>query len=100
MKKEIKKSKKSSSKEDIEKVSELPENIMRRDAIKRIALLFTGGIAGTFMANSCIPYSDYSDYDDYYDYYDYYYNYYSNYHNYSDYYYNYYSNYSNYKGTD
>jgi len=67
-----------------------PDNIKRREALKRIAYMTVGGITGASLLNSCIPLP----YDDYSDYTDYYYNYYSNYYN--NYYYNYYSVYSAY----
>lgn len=92
MKKEIKLSKKSHNQEEIKKNTPQPENLMRREAIKRIAFLALGSITGSVFLNSCDPYSDYSDYEDYYDYYSYY-NYYSRY---SNYYYDYYSRYSAY----
>jgi hypothetical protein len=59
-----------------------PDNIQRREAIKRIALMALGGITGASLISSCEPpwYDDYSDYSDYYS--DYYSRYSNNYYDY------------------
>jgi hypothetical protein len=87
MKKGIKHSKETLTQGDLNKNAETPDNIKRREALKRIAFLAMGGVVGTTLIESCkpLPYDDYSDYTDYY------YDYYSRY---SDYYYDYYSVYS------
>jgi hypothetical protein len=86
MKKEIKSSKKTHPQKDLDKNTPISDNIMRREAIKRIAYLALGGVTGIALINSC-----YEDYSDYYDYV--YSDYYSDYYYYDD-YYDYYSVYS------
>jgi len=91
MKKAIKPSEKPLPQNDPDKNSPSPESLMRREALKRIAFMALGSVAGaTLIAASCID-GDGDSYDDYDDYSDYYSNYYSNY---SNSYYDYYSVYS------
>jgi hypothetical protein len=88
MKKEVRLSKKNLPHAEVKNNTPSPDNLKRREAIKRIAFFTLGGFTGTFLTNSCKPpdYSDYSDYSDYY------YNYYSKYSKYTN-YYDYYSRY-------
>jgi hypothetical protein len=89
MKKEIKPSKEKLPSEDQSKNNTVPDSIMRRDALKRIAFLALGSVTGAAVMHSCY-YDDYTDYEDYSDYYGNYYSAYSNS------YYDYYSIYSAY----
>ena len=77
------------------KIAKAPDNIIRREAIKRIAYLAAGGLAGSFLASCTKPEDDYSSYSSYNSYSSYAsynsYNVYSSYSSYSN-----YSNYSNY----
>jgi len=85
MKSEIKKTGNSLPEGDLTKKNPKTDSMQRREALKRIACIVTGGITGATMMSVSCEYSDYSDY------YDYYSNYYSRY---SNYYYDYYSVYS------
>jgi len=81
MKKKIKRAGKGLSHGDQKKSRQVAENIQRREAIKRIAYLTLGGIAGASVIGACEPpYEDYSDYGDYYS--DYYSRYSNNYYDY------------------
>jgi hypothetical protein len=90
MKKKIQPPVKNLSDGNLKKETLSSDMLKRREALKRIALLAVGGIAGSVLLKSCEPYPDYSDYSDYYN------NYYSNYYTDSYYYYDYYSVYSAY----
>jgi hypothetical protein len=114
MKKKIKNSEKELPASDLEKSNQPTINLMRREAIKRIAYLAVGGLTGAVFIDSCTkpadPYSSYTSYSSYHSYasytsYNSYGNYssyrsYGNYSSYSSYsnYYHAYNNYSNYYG--
>lgn len=73
-----------------------PHNLMRREAIKRIAFLAAGGLTGAILSNSCTKPEEYSSYTSYSSYNSYKsYNSYNSYNSYKS--YSSYTSYSSYK---